>query len=410
MIQRLFRAAVVATAALAAPGLAAAQLPAALDTTFVRHVGQMARQRAAELAGTPAQPENPRVLQQYREALADLDSAKWTDALASLIAVTQRSPTNPMYRGDMAYTYLRGGRFDQAATEYTRAYQAQQHNGWYVMGLGMVRAAQHQFADAAGAAELAIQTDSGIVDSSVASITAGWFEAAGDKTRALFWARNAVQRSPGDAADWLRIASYDMTRNDTTPEGITAVRHFLQLRPGDKLGSAVYANYLYVNGQGDSAMTYAEYAASDSSYRSFAAQVFLNASRTLLVRRDVDGALAVLRKGQTWADSTQRPSFLLFTGRAQLLQVSTALNAYQDHHTCELAHAADSLTNTAERNLRAGLAVDSARTQQLLEQVLPTYRANAQSAVQNCAAASQQAAPRGRRPAARPAQPARPQP
>jgi tetratricopeptide (TPR) repeat protein len=399
------------TAALGTARSAAAQLPAALDTPFTRHVAEMGRRRATQLAVAPAQPENPRVVQQYREALADMDSAKWTDALASLLAVTRRSPNNPMYLGDLAYTHLRAGQLDPAATAYTLAYQAQQHNGWYVLGVGMVRAAQRQFADAAGAADLAVQTDSSVVDSSVASITAGWFEAAGDRTRALFWARNAVQRSPGDAADWLRIASYDMARNDTTPEGITAVRRFLALRPGDKLGSAVYANYLYVGGQSDSAMTFAEFAASDSAYRPFAAQVFLAAGRTQLVRRNVDAALRVLRKGQEWADSTQRPSFNLFIGRAQLLQISTALNSFEERHTCELAHAADSLTTEADRNLRAGMAVDSVRTSQLLEQVLPAYRANSQAAIRSCGTAAQQP-PRGRpqRPAPRPAQPARPRP
>ncbi len=398
-------------AALGTARNSAAQVPAALDTVFTRHVAEMGRRRATQLAVTPAQPENQRVVQQYHEALAELDSAKWTDALATLIAVTRRAPNNPMYLGDLAYAHLRLGQYDPAATEYTRAFQAQQQNGWYVLGIGMVRAAQRQFADAAGAADLAVQTDSSVVDSSVASIAAGWFEAAGDRGRALFWARNAVQRSPGDAADWLRVASYDMSRNDTTPEGITAVRRFLALRPGDKLGSAVYANYLYVAGQNDSAMTYAEFAASDVAYRPFAAQVFLAAGRTQLVRRNVDAALTVLRKGQEWADSTQRPSFNLFIGRAQVLQVSAALNSYQDHPACESAHAADSLTTAAEANLRAGLAVDSARTAQLLEQVLPTYRANAQSAVHNCATAAQQT-PRGRpqRPAPRPARPVRPRP
>jgi len=172
----------------------------------------------------------------------------------------------------------------------------------------------------------------------------------------------------------------------------------------------VYANYLYVAGQNDSAMTFAEYAASDSTYRPFAAQVFLAAGRTLLVRRNTDAALTVLRKGQDWADSTQRPSFRLFIGRAQLLQVSAALNSYQDHPNCDLAHAADSLTTVASANLRAGLMVDSARTQQLLEMVVAPDSANAQAAVHNCASASQPQRGRPTRPAARPAQPARPRP
>src|SRR5690242_6321462 len=100
-------AGLVVAAALVTARTAAAQLPAALDSTFLRHVAEMGRQRAAQLAATPAQPENQRVTQQYREALADMDRGAWTDALASLLAVIQRAPNNPMYRGDLAYAHLR---------------------------------------------------------------------------------------------------------------------------------------------------------------------------------------------------------------------------------------------------------------------------------------------------------------
>src|SRR5258708_31878680 len=130
MITRLSRAVVILAAAFSTTRIAAAQLPAALDTAFTRHVAERARQRAAQLIGTPAQPENQGVVRQYREALSDMDSAKWTDALASLLAVTRRAPTNAMYQGDLAYVHLRAGQLDPAATEYTKAYQAQQQNGW----------------------------------------------------------------------------------------------------------------------------------------------------------------------------------------------------------------------------------------------------------------------------------------
>ena len=119
----------LALAALA-PRPAAAQQTAALDTAFIRYVATMARQRATQLAASPAQPENPRVAQQYRDALADLGRGAFGDAATTLLAVLQRSPQNPLYRGDLAYAHLRLGQLDPAATEYTRAYQAQQQNGW----------------------------------------------------------------------------------------------------------------------------------------------------------------------------------------------------------------------------------------------------------------------------------------
>ena len=397
-------AALVLASAALAPPRAVAQVAPVIDSNFVKRMGQMARQRAVQLATPPAQPENPRAVQQYRDALADMERGAFGDAATKLQAVLLRAPLNAMYHGDLAYAYLRLGQWEPASTEYTRAYQAQQQNGWYVLGIATTKAAQRPFADAAGAADLAAQTDSSVVDGVLASVTAGWFEAAGDRTRALAWARIAVQKSPDNAIDYLRIASYLMTRNDTTPEGIAAVRRYLALRPGDKLGSAVYANYLYVAGNSDSAMTLAEFAAADSAYRAFAAQVFLSAGRSLLLRRDVDRTIQVLTKGQTWADSTQRPGFANILGRAQLLRLSALFTTYEDGHSCEVAHTLDTLMAATERNLRAGIPFDSLRTQSLIENVLPQYKANAQSAVQTCGAARptnrppQRPAPRPRRP------------
>ena len=411
MIVRPCRAAlllVVAAALGAHP--AAAQQAAALDTSFVRHVAQMARQRATQLAVAPAQPENPRAVQQYREALADLDRGAWRDGLTTMLAVLQRAPQNPLYRGDLAYAYLRTGQFDQSATEYTRASQSQPQNGWFELGVAMTFAAQNRFADAAGHADIALQADSGVADSAVASTAAGWFEAAGDRTRALAWTRIAVQKAPSDATAWLRIALYLIqARGDTTTEGFAAIRRNLSLSPGNKLGAIVYAHYLLIAGQNDSALVYAASAAQDSTYRAVAAQEFLAAGRAFLVRRDVDRALEVLDRGQGWADSTLRVSFSYYTGRGQLQKIASALNSYEERHTCDLAHAADSLTAAAERNLRAWLSVDSTRTQQLLDQVLPQYKANAQSALRSCQNAGEAAPQRGRpRPAPRPTQPARP--
>jgi len=396
-------------AALLACCLAPRGLPAqaALDTAFMRHVAEMARQRATALMPAPTQPENQRVVQQYRSALTDLNAGKWSDAATALLAVLQRAPTNPLYRGDLAYAYLMRGQYDPAATEYTRAYQAQQQNGWFVIGLGLVKASQRQFGDAAGAAELAASTDSSVVDSAMASVATGWFEAAGDRARALHWAHLAVQKSPGDATAWLRIASYLSQANDTTPEGMAAIRRYRALRPDDKLGQAMYAKYLYDAGQQDSAIAIAQAVAADSSFRPFAASVLLQAAGVQL-RRDAQRTIQLVTIGQPWADSSQRATYSNILGRAQLRLLGPLQNHFEAYPSCDTARVLDTLSAAADRNLRAGQSFDSVRTRMMIDTILPPYRANAASALRSCRTPAQLAQPQ-RRPAARPA-PARPRP
>jgi len=402
----LFVAAIAYAAPVSAQDTAAAAIaiPAAAgDTTLWSLIGRGARARVTELHPTTP-PENPRVVNQYRDVLGEIEAGRFADAALSLRAVIPRAPTNPLYQGEMAYALLRAGRLDEAATAYTRAYQMLQTNAWYLVGLAAVNAAQRQWADAAGTIQLAAQTDSSVLVAPVPSLAAGWFEQAGDRNGALAWSRLSVRRDSNDAAGWQRIATYLRARNDTTPEGPAAVKRFRALRPDDRLGIALEADLLFSAGNADSALALMAVAAQDTAYHEFAAQMYLQAGRNLFQRHDNDGALRVLSLGMPYATAEQLPAFRNIIGRTQLLQLNASLNALENNRSCAAARSADSLVVLTEQNLRAGISFDSVRTMSMLENILTPYKTNAANAVRNCSDAPRPAA----RPAARPATRPRP--
>ena len=398
------RAAVLCAAAAAFPALAAAQQAVAVpDSVVLEHIAAQARQRATVVMAGGAAP-NANSATQYREALADIQRGDLNAAATGLTAALARARDNGLYRGDLAYVYARTGRLDDAITEYTRAYQAQQRNAWYLAGIAAVKAAQQKWADAAGTIQLATQGDSAVADSVIAGAAAQWFEAAGDRGGALTWSRIAVEKNPLDAASWLRVAVSLRARQDSSPEGETAVRRYLALRgeQADKVAHALLAENLYNHGKTDSALALVTFAAQDSAYREYAAQLYLQAGRDAFQRRDVERSLTLLGTGRGYAVPAQVPAFANITGRAQLLKLQSLLADVEESHSCETARSADSLATSIERNLQAGVSFDSARTTMMLTTVLPGFKQNAQSAIGSCRAPAATPARRPARPAARP--------
>lgn len=396
--------ALIAAAALApTPARAQAQSSQTitLDTAMWGSIARGARAKTAELTATrPA--ENARAVSQYREALGLSDRGRYDSASTMLYAVILRSPNNPLFQGEHAYILARLGRWEDAANVYTRCYQLLQQNAWFLVGVAAARAGNQQWADAAGTIQLAAQTDSAVITPAIAVAAVSWFEQAGDRGNALTWARLASQRTPDDPAIWLRIATYQRARGDSTGEGLAAIRRYRTMRPDDKLGMALYADYLYMKDQTDSAMALINVAVEDSTYREYAAQLYLQVGRDKVQRRDAEAAVRTLATGLPWATAAQRPIYANVMGRAQLLQVNTTLERTQTDRSCALARSADSLVTESERNLRAGVSFDSARTASFLDNIVPGYKQNAQTAIRNCRDAPA-TPPRPARPAARPA-------
>ena len=400
----------VAAAALLAPALpaqqggAAGQGPARYtleprDTLLFNTIAANARTKAVELnASRPA--DNARAVAQYRQAIGMLERGQFDSAETSLQAVMIRAPGNALYLGDMAFAQARGGNLEEAGDNFARAFQLQQQNAWFIVGVALARGGYRQWAEAAGTIALAAQTDSAVITGPIATAAAGWFEQAGDRANALTWARMAVALQPDEPSNYLRIASNLRSRQDTTPEGLAAIRRYRTMRPDDKLGAALYADYLFNGGQRDSAFVMMLFAAQDSIFQPFASEMYLRAGREQLVRQQPDSAMVLLNSARRWATTEQRPALHNILGRAQLMKANTSLQQYTENSACAPARVADSLINESERNLREGLAFDSARTTSFLETIIPPTKQNAQAAVRNCR--------ENPAPARRPARPAPP--
>ncbi len=370
-------AALLAASAAAVPAAAQTVTP---DTSFFAHIARNARARAQALAAGAR--VDPRVQAQHTEALAELERGAWADAGVTLQAILQRARNNPLYLGDLAYSQARQAAWADAHNGYLAAYRAQQQNAWYLVGLAAVRGAQSEWAEAAGTLALATQNDSTVVDARVAPVGAHWFEQAGDRLQSLSWSRMAVARAPGDAPSWLRIALFLRALNDSTTEGPRAIDRYLALRPGDRLGSAVLADHLYNAGRTDSALALAAHAAQDSAYREFAAEMYLAAARPLLIQRDMAKLFPILERGRPWATPAQQPGYANLLGRAQLLRGTELMQRIETRPDCDTARLADTLFAQAERNLRAGVSFDSARTVMFIDQVVPSYRRQSAQAVE----------------------------
>ena len=363
-------------------GLALALLPAAAraqdaaerDTTLLSHAQQMAQAKYAQLAGGAAADGGARF---YANGQHSLASGDLQDAMLQITAALSRAPRNPLYRGDLGFLVARTGAFDSAATLLNQAYTLQQQNAWYLVGLAVVRAAQARWTDAAGTLEVAAQTDSSIVDARIASTATAFFTQAGDDRRALDWARIAVQRDSTDAASWFRLARAYAERNDTA--GMAAARRYHRLRPDEPFGKLILAHMMFLTGKADSALVLAAEVSADTAYRDPSAAMYLRVGQRLLARRSVDSALAALTRGRALGAASLAPQFAYYIGRAQLVKVSDTLAVIEQTHDCAQARAAESLVVDAERNLREGVAVDTARANLMLAQVVPSYRTNAQN-------------------------------
>jgi predicted Zn-dependent protease len=378
-----------------------------VDTALWTLIGTNGRAKATELMGA-RQETNQRVVTQYREALAQMERNQFDSASITLQAVLIRAQANPVFQGDYAYTLARKSDFENSGNIYTRAYQLQQQNAWFVVGIAAARAGHEQWSDAAGTIQLAAQTDSSVMVLPVVTAAVTWFQRANDRGGSMIWARKAAQLGSHEPQVELLNSQYLYTRGDSSGEGLAAIRRYMAVRPNDPQGQALYAVYLVNAGQLDSALILsATSAGRDSAYWDTAARIHLYAGRERLQRRDPETAIRYLTTAKGWAQDSLKPTFANLTGRAQLMQANTALGAFTDPPACGPARHVDSLVTDAERNLRIGMASDSARVASLLENIVPALKTNAANAVRACREPSAAPAP-AHAPARPPARPARP--
>ena len=364
------------------------------DTSYLAHVIQQARAKADQLA---TQRADQRADAQYREAVAEIERGAYSDAALSLQAALQRSRNNPKFHGDLGYVYGRMRQWNDAYASFVNAYQNQQQNKWYLLAAAVAKAEQRSWGDAAGTVQLAVSTDSSMIDARLAQQAASWYQQAGDGTQALTWARIAIAKDSTDGRSWLRVAAALNARSDSSPESAVSIRRAHALLPEDKLAAALFAGLLFRANQLDSALERAAFAAQDSSYREFASNLHFEAGRLALGRREFERSRQLLAAGRPFATPAQEPAYANLIARADLLRAGAMLQRISERANCDSARVVDTLLVDVERNFAAGMSYDSARTTMFLSQVVPGYKTQARQAVESSCRAPTPARPPARR-------------
>jgi len=372
--------------------LGRAQTPAAPPTgngalRILAQATANARTTWARLAG--AQPRNAPGATQYQDGLTRLQAGQYADALAPLQAAVRLNANNAIFHSDLAAASAGIERWDDAALELVRARQIQPGNQWFTVALAAVKAVRAQWAEASLNLDAAISADSAMIDSTIAEAAVSWAARARRVPQLLAWSQLATQRFPGIAEPWYRLASSYQLQNDTT-RGIAAIRRYVALRPTDRLGLFLYSVFLFNTGQNDSALVLATEAARDSMLQERAGEVLFGVGARMLNASKADTAVIALSRAQPIVATELRPRVSLFLGYAQLSLLAAVDQQAEQNRACEPAMRLDSLLNRAADNLRAGIALDSARVTPILEGTVPQYR------VRSAAMVSQYC--RGRRP------------
>lgn len=350
------------------------------------HIFQDAVQNARTAYTRLAGPQ-PRVvpgLAQYQDALTKLQAGQILEAMTAMQAALRANGGSALYHGDMAAIQIALQSVDDASLELVRARQIQPENQWYTVALAAVKALRLQFSDASLNLDVAVSADSSIIDSVVAEAGVAWSWRGRRTAQAQAWALIASQRWPGTPEPWLRLATLYRQQRDTT-HGMQAIQHYYTLRPADHVGQLLYAFYLYDAGRNDSALAMATAAAEDTAQRERASEVMygVGARSLQLASTDtvhahqvghVDTALIALSRAREAASDELRPRVQLVLGYAQLTRVAVLDQQAERNRACEPARQLDSLVTQAAENLRAGIALDSARVAPILDGSIPQYR------------------------------------
>jgi len=388
----MWSVAIVAAGALGAPALSAqvpAAAPAASDSAGLVEVAAMhARQTAQHLEeqsaprGRVARPDPGAA--SYLKGLAWLARDQNDSAEAALRAAITSSPNVARYHGDLAFTLTATGRWSDAEDEYRAAVRLQQANAWYFVELGAVQLAQQHWAQAAASFTLAVQVDSGVIvrqlidPATQAFMHAGMAEALDD------WAHMATTRFPSEPTPWLRLASVSYEHQDTVV-GFPAIRHYRSLRPDDRVGALVYAEYMLNAGQYDSAATLAHQASPDSALQHLSVVVMYNAGGHLLQDGKFPRAAEVLQQARDLAPPADQPRIDLFLGVAKFRVLQPFYNDAVEHSDCHKSHAADSMLTDVAHLITSGIAADSALANQILAGAVVQYRTSIDGFVKQCA-------------------------
>ncbi len=370
----------------ATPAPAAPPPPATADSAGLLEVAAVnAREVAARLeaahARRPAREEPGAAA--YRAGLEGLQRNSLDTAITALQSAVLANDNEPRYHGDLGFALAAAHRWHEAEDQYRAAVRLQGANAWYYVGLGAVQVADSNWAGAAANFTLAVQTDSAVIVRQLVGPASDAFDNAQMRPELEAWCVMATRRFPSEPLPWLRLAKLRYMAHDTA-EGFPAIRHYRTLRPDDKVGAAVYAEYLLPAGQDDSAAAMAIQAAGDTALRPVAAAVLYNVGGHFLQRARYDSAVTVLQQGLAIAPEQYRPQFNLFVGVARFKLLQDLYNQAAAHSDCGKAQVVDTMLTSVTSEITAGAATDSALAAQVLNTAIPRYRQALQTFKQQC--------------------------
>lgn len=366
----LWAAALIALSGALGVPRAQAQAPgaAAVDSTPLLAVAAIgAREAATRLEGRPTARASVRntAAAQYNAGLAQLAKGQFDSAAVSLRAATTTLPDVARYHGDLAFALAASGHWTDAEEEYRAAVRLQQANPWYYIGLGTTQLAQGHWAQSSASYTLAVSSDSAVIIRQLIEPAGDAFEKSGNAEELTAWSRMATVRFPSVPTPWLRLASAAFQGHDTAT-GFPAIRRYRTLKPDDRVGALLYAEFLYAAGQNDSAAILAVQASPDSSLRHLASVMLYNAGGNLLQASKFDTAARVLQQGRDIAAEQDRPRFELLLGIARLRLLQPLYNEAATNNDCRKAPVADSMITDVIHLETAGGAADSSMANQVL--------------------------------------------
>jgi Flp pilus assembly protein TadD len=379
--------ALVATSGAFASRPARAQAPTALDSAPLLTVAAVRAREAAiriESRSAPAAraPSRGPAATQYAAGLALLGQSQFDSAAVLFKAATTASPDIARYRGDLAFTLAASGHFSDAEEQYRAAVRLQQANPWYYVGLGVAQVAQQHWTQAAASFTLAVASDSAVIIRQLIAPVGNAYEQTNQAQALDDWSKMATVRFPDEPSGWLRLASADFQRHDTAA-GFPAIRRYRVLKPDDRVGALLYAEFLYASGQNDSAAALAMQASPDTSLRRLASIILYNAGGNLVQASKFDSAAHVLQEGRDIATEADQPRFELLLGIARLRLLQPLYNEAAQHSDCHKAPVADSMITDVIHLETAGVAADSAMANQVLR-AAAQYRTAIDAFVKQC--------------------------
>jgi len=393
----LWGAALVAAVTLA-PGLHAQAAPAAPAgaaaqghrANLFEVAAYVARQKAQALEGAPRRGARATPgTASYTAGLQFMAHDQADSAVAALRAAVRADSTVARYHGDLAFALAAAGQYDSAETEYRTAFRLQGANAWYAVGLGATQVALQQWQQAAASFTIAVQTDSSVIIEPLVAPAGDAFQNAGMLPESEAWSRMAVVRFPDVPMPWLRLASYAFMHKDSagvpdTATGLPVIRRYRTMHPEDRAGEMLYAEYLLVEGQPDSAAQLAEEAAADTMNRTLASSVLLKAGVAYIRRRKFDSAAVILQAGRPMAPARYVPEFDLTIGMARLPLLGAMYNEAATQKDCSRAVTVDTMLTSITSALTAGAAADSTTANYILSHQVPTFRAAVDNFKRGC--------------------------